>query len=79
MKLESLDTSSGHIACVLLIFLVGVLLYALRLDYGKEVMAGALGSLWTLLQVHKGGTNIQPGVVNQAETITVTNPTPKEP
>jgi hypothetical protein len=74
MKLEQVDSTPGHILCAMFIFLVGVALYASRLDYGKEIMAGALGSLWTLLQLRK---NIQPGVVNQAETITMT--TPKEP
>ena len=76
---ETIDSAAGHIVCALLIFVVGAGLYATHYDYGKEVMAGALGSLWTLLQIHKGGTNIQPGVVNQAETITMTTPISKEP
>ena len=51
MKFEQIDSSGGHIVCALLIFFVGASLYALHLDYGKEIMSGALGSLWTLLQV----------------------------
>ena len=67
-----LDSPSGHIFCALLIFATGVCLYLKGLDMGKEIMAGALGSLWTLLQVKKTGQdNIHPQVVNQAETITV--------
>ncbi len=75
-----LDSPSGHILCGLLIFAAGICLYLKGLDYGKEVMAGALGSLWTLLQVRKTSQdNISPQVVNQADTITVSNSTPKEP
>ena len=75
-----LDSPTGHLVCALLIFATGVLLYVNRFDYGKEIMAGALGSLWTLLQVRKTSQdNISPQVVNQADTITVSNSTPKEP
>lgn len=53
MKNWALDSPSGHIVCVFVIFLFGVALYAMKLEYGKEIIAGALGSLWTLLQVHR--------------------------
>lgn len=53
MNWNSVDSPSGHIACTFLIFVVGVGLYVSNHDYGKEIIAGALGSLWTLLQVHK--------------------------
>ena len=67
-----LDSPAGHILCVLLIYVTGVALYLRGLDYGKEIMAGALGSLWTLLQTHRSSpVNIRPETVNQAETITV--------
>jgi hypothetical protein len=68
-----LDSPDGHIACTLIVFAIGCVLYACHYEYGKEVMAGALGSLWTLLQVARTGSyNIRPEVVNQAESITVT-------
>ncbi|HLH04930.1 MAG TPA: hypothetical protein VKX25_19335 [Bryobacteraceae bacterium] len=67
-----LDSPDGHIVCTLVVFAIGCALYAFHYDYGKEVMAGALGSLWTLLQLPRSGSyNFRPEVVNQAETITV--------
>lgn len=64
------DSSHGHILCAFAVFVIGVALYASNYDYGKEIMSGALGSLWTLLQLRSSGSlNIRPEVVNQADTI----------
>ena len=52
---EYLDTAGGHIIVALFVFLVGVSLVCFHQDVGKEVLAGALGSLWTVLRVAKGG------------------------
>lgn len=52
MKLiEALSTDGGHIAVGLFIFLVGVLMLSAQMDYGKEVIAGSLASLWTALKL----------------------------
>lgn len=48
-----IDSGGGHILVVLAVYLSGVALYLGHIEYGKEVMAGALGSLWTLLQLRK--------------------------
>lgn len=51
---SKIDTGGGHILVVLAIYISGVALYLGHVEYGKEVMAGALGSLWTLLQLRRG-------------------------
>jgi hypothetical protein len=48
-----LDTPSGHLAIALFVFLVGIVLYVNRVEYGKEIAAGGLASLWTSLQQKK--------------------------
>lgn len=72
MKFD-LDTPTGHIVSLLIIFGTGVGLYATGYDYGKEIIAGALGALWTLLQIRRNGPqyNIRPENVNQADTISI--------
>lgn len=46
-----IDTGGGHILVALFIFLVGVALVVCGVPEGKEVMVGALASLWTSLRV----------------------------
>jgi uncharacterized membrane protein len=48
-----IDTGGGHIVVALFIFLVGVGLVVRHVPEGKEVMIGALASLWTALRVGK--------------------------
>lgn len=46
-----LDSESGHILVTMAVFATGIyMLIVWKVDYGKEVSAAALGSLWTLLQ-----------------------------
>lgn len=52
-RLEGLDTGGGHIVVALFVFLVGVLLVVAHVSEGKEVMIGALASLWTSLRIQK--------------------------
>jgi hypothetical protein len=47
-----IDTGGGHILVALFVFLVGVALVAGHVTDGKEVMIGALASLWTALRVN---------------------------
>jgi len=49
-RVDWLDTGGGHIVVAFLVFLVGVALLLAHVDVGKEVMVGALASLWTSLR-----------------------------
>lgn len=49
-RVDWLDTGGGHIVVAFLVFLVGVGLLAARVDVGKEIVVGALASLWTSLR-----------------------------
>jgi hypothetical protein len=51
--LDWIDTGGGHILVALFVFLVGVALVVVGVPEGKEVMIGALASLWTALRVGK--------------------------
>ncbi len=55
-RLDWLDTGAGHILVALFIFLVGVGMIVARIDLGKEVVIGALASLWTRLRMNQRGT-----------------------
>ncbi len=48
--LDKLDTGGGHIAVALFVFLVGVAMVSCHVTDGKEVMVGALASMWTALR-----------------------------
>lgn len=48
---EALDTGGGHILVALFLVVLGVALLYTGRDYGKEVAAGALGSLWTAIRI----------------------------
>ena len=54
-RVDRLDTGGGHI---LVAFLVGVGLLLARVDVGKDVVVGALASLWISLRnaKRKGAT-----------------------
>jgi uncharacterized membrane protein len=49
-RADWLDTGGGHIAVALFVFLVGVGLLLAHVDVGKEIVVGALASLWTSLR-----------------------------
>jgi len=49
-RVDWLDTGGGHILVAFLVFLVGVGLLLARVEGGKEVVVGALASLWTSLR-----------------------------
>ncbi len=49
-RVDWLDTGGGHIVVAFLVFLVGVGLLLARVDVGKEIVVGALASLWTSLR-----------------------------
>jgi hypothetical protein len=49
-RVDWIDTGGGHILVALLVFLVGVGLLLARVDVGKEIVVGALASLWTSLR-----------------------------
>ena len=59
-----LNTPGGHIIVALFIFLVGVCLVLHGADIGKEIVMGALASLWTALRI--GGGN-GPGTTDETE------------
>jgi len=63
--MNSLDSPGGHILITLMIFATGIVMYIKGIEYGKEISAGALGSLWTLLQTRRTGQQI----LNQGATI----------
>lgn len=64
-----LDSPNGHILCVLALFFTGTIVYLTGRDYGKDVMTGAMGGLLALINSRRGSVNMQPGTVNQADTI----------
>lgn len=45
-----IDTGSGHIAVSLFVFSVGVAMLRYKMPEGKEVIVGALASLWTAIR-----------------------------
>lgn len=49
-RVDWLDTGGGHILVAFLVFLVGVGMLFARVDVGKEIVVGALASLWTSLR-----------------------------
>ena len=49
-QVDWLDSGGGHITVALFVFLVGVGLLLARIDVGKEIVVGALASLWTSLR-----------------------------
>lgn len=49
-RADWLDTGGGHVAVALFVFLVGVGLLLAHVDVGKEIVVGALASLWTSLR-----------------------------
>ena len=49
-RVDWLDTGGGHILVAFLVFLVGVILLVAHVDVGKDVVVGALASLWTSLR-----------------------------
>lgn len=49
-RVDWLDTGGGHILVAFLVFLTGVALLLARIDVGKDVVVGALASLWTSLR-----------------------------
>jgi len=53
--LDWIDTGGGHILVALFVFLVGVALVMFGVPEGKEVMIGALASLWTALRIQRRG------------------------
>jgi hypothetical protein len=56
--LDSLDTPGGHIFMLVLLMSVGAGIVLLRIDYGKEILAGSFGALLYSMrgQVSNGGT-----------------------
>jgi hypothetical protein len=71
----NLDSPAGHLFVVLVIFFTGiVLLVVFKQDYGKEVTAGALGSLWTLLRQQKpdGASSLKTTLVSGDQTTSAT-------
>ena len=48
---DKLDSGGGHIIVALFVFLVGVGLVVFKFDLGKEIVIGALASLWTALRL----------------------------
>lgn len=75
MRTFDLDSPGGHLFCVLLLFFTGTALFLVGEDYGKDIMTGAMGALFALINTHRGAVNNQPQNVNQAEVINVS---PKE-
>jgi hypothetical protein len=53
--LDWIDTGGGHILVALFVFLVGVGLVLCSVAEGKDVMIGALASLWTALRIQQRG------------------------
>jgi hypothetical protein len=49
-RVDWIDTGGGHILAAFLVFLVGVGLLLVHIDVGKEIVVGALASLWTSLR-----------------------------
>lgn len=49
-RVDWLDSGGGHILTAFAVFLVGVGLLLAHVDVGKEIVVGALASLWTSLR-----------------------------
>lgn len=70
--MHRLDSGGGHIVTALLVFLVGVALVVGGFDMGREIVAGALGSLWTVLRFKnvdgQVATSVLTGVAGESQT-----------
>ena len=53
MNVDWLDSGGGHMLVALFIFLVGVFVVTWNVDLGREIVIGALASLWTALRSSK--------------------------
>jgi len=49
-RVDWIDRGGGHILVAFLVFLVGMGLLLARVDAGKEIVVGALASMWTSLR-----------------------------
>jgi hypothetical protein len=66
-----LDSESGHILVTLAVFATGIYIFtALKIEYGKEVSAAALGSLWTLLQTKPKPTQTTATLISNDAALT---------
>lgn len=70
--MDRLDSGGGHIVTALFVFLVGVALVVGGFDMGREIVAGALGSLWTVLRFKNAegqvATKVETGVIGESQT-----------
>lgn len=74
MKALDLDSPNGHLLCTLAIFYTGLVLkVAFHEEFGKEVAAAALGSLWTLLQLRKTSATQTTLVASNSAATATTN------